>query len=254
MYVRLGFAVAAFLESEILIADEVLAVGDKDFQQKCLQKMDEVSSKQGRTVLFVSHQLQFISKLCNKGMLLDHGKVITTGEVESVLDRYLQNSIGSNGFIEYENNREKTICITYLSLVDSMGKISNRSKAGEQVYVAMSYNVNSDVKGSFLALHVMTPEGLMIIDSCDIDTNPDLLEHRKSGFYQTLIKLPVDILNAGNYYLEAWAGKPHQKITYQKTDMIMWEIEDMGSEISANNPTRKCIFKVPLKWDLRSDQ
>lgn len=89
MYVRLAFAVAAHLEPDILIIDEVLAVGDADFQKKCLGKMREVSHNQGRTILFVSHNMQAINNLCDKGLWLQHGQVKTTGEASAVINRYL---------------------------------------------------------------------------------------------------------------------------------------------------------------------
>src|SRR6201999_1868145 len=88
MYVRLAFAVAAHLEPEILIVDEVLAVGDAEFQKKCLGKMSEVSKGEGRTVLFVSHNMAAISQLCNKGILLHKGKVRTDGKMDDVLESY----------------------------------------------------------------------------------------------------------------------------------------------------------------------
>lgn len=88
MYVRLAFAVAAHLESEILIVDEVLAVGDAEFQKKCLGKMGEISKGEGRTVLFVSHQMESIKSLCNKGLLLHHGELVFQGEVNEVITKY----------------------------------------------------------------------------------------------------------------------------------------------------------------------
>ena len=88
MYVRLAFAVAAHLNSEILIADEVLAVGDVKFQEKCLGKMKEVSEKQGRTVLFVSHNIGAVRQLCQTGALLDHGKLLMLDNVDKVADEY----------------------------------------------------------------------------------------------------------------------------------------------------------------------
>ena len=91
MYVRLAFAVAAHLEPEILVVDEVLAVGDAQFQKKCLGKMEEVG-KEGRTVLFVSHNMAMISNLCQKGILLEGGKISTQGEVSKVIQQYYQNS------------------------------------------------------------------------------------------------------------------------------------------------------------------
>lgn len=93
MIVRLGFAVAAFLEPEILVVDEVLAVGDAEFQQKAIGKMQDVSSGEGRTVLFVSHNMESIRTLCHHGILLDKGSIAYTGDIESVVDRYLATAI-----------------------------------------------------------------------------------------------------------------------------------------------------------------
>src|SRR5581483_6721130 len=95
MYLRLAFAVAAHLEPEILIVDEVLAVGDATFQKKCLGKMDEVS-KQGRTVLFVSHNMVAVEKLCTRGILLDHGHVAFDGPAMDAIEMYLTPPDGSS--------------------------------------------------------------------------------------------------------------------------------------------------------------
>ena len=95
MYVRLAFAVAAHLEPEILIVDEVLAVGDTEFQKKCLGKMDEVSRREGRTVLFVSHNMEAMLKLCTRGILLDSGCVRAAGAVNTVVPIYLSSRSAS---------------------------------------------------------------------------------------------------------------------------------------------------------------
>ena len=95
MYVRLAFAVAAYLEPDILIVDEVLAVGDAEFQKKCLGKMKEVSEGQGRTVLFVSHNMAAVQKLCTSGILMNNGKIQTIGDVEHILDRYFHKEVAS---------------------------------------------------------------------------------------------------------------------------------------------------------------
>ena len=96
MYVRLAFAVAAHLESEILIVDEVLAVGDAEFQKKCLGKMGDISKGEGRTVLFVSHNMAAVQSLCNKGLLIENGKMIFGGEINDTITRYLQGNSFSN--------------------------------------------------------------------------------------------------------------------------------------------------------------
>ena len=100
MYVRLAFAVAAYLESEILIVDEVLAVGDAEFQKKCLGKMGEISKGEGRTVLFVSHQMESVRSLCNKGLLLHQGEIVFDGKVNDAISKYS---------FENDNEIQKTI-------------------------------------------------------------------------------------------------------------------------------------------------
>ena len=96
MFVRLAFAVAAHLEPEILVIDEVLAVGDAEFQKKCLGKMDEISKKQGRTILFVSHNMTAVRQLCNRGMFIEHGKIKHIGQVSDVIDLYSNSSCDSD--------------------------------------------------------------------------------------------------------------------------------------------------------------
>ena len=101
MYVRLAFAVAAHLEPEILIVDEVLAVGDAEFQKKCLGKMNDVSRRDGRTVLFVSHNMAAVSQLTERAILLSHGSVVYSGECQSVLQFYMGESRG-RGIVEFD--------------------------------------------------------------------------------------------------------------------------------------------------------
>jgi lipopolysaccharide transport system ATP-binding protein len=113
MYVRLAFAVAAHLESEILIVDEVLAVGDAEFQKKCLGKMGDVTKGEGRTILFVSHQMGAISTLCNKGILLEKGKVTASGKMHTVIEEYLSPSdrvsINNNSYEASKSENNKTV-------------------------------------------------------------------------------------------------------------------------------------------------
>ena len=101
MYVRLAFAVAAHLEPEILIVDEVLAVGDAEFQKKCLGKMDEVS-RQGRTVLFVSHNLDAVRNSCQSALVLQNGKLVFRGSVEKGVQQYLYSGVSTSGWITFE--------------------------------------------------------------------------------------------------------------------------------------------------------
>ena len=139
MYVRLAFAVAAHLESEILIVDEVLAVGDAEFQKKCLGKMGDVASNDGRTVLFVSHNMASIKNLCKSGILLDKGYVKNFGLVEDVISTYLlakkenpdsNNIIGQVGHLHFNN----------INLCDLEGNIVNIVSSCEPVVFVIEYS------------------------------------------------------------------------------------------------------------------
>eukprot|EP01042_Synura_sphagnicola_P012547 gene12547-15960_t len=102
MYVRLAFAVAAHLESEILIIDEVLAVGDAEFQKKCLGKIGHISKGEGRTVIFVSHNMGAINQLCNRGILLKNGKMLLNGPISKVVDDYLKTDVLLEAYIDLD--------------------------------------------------------------------------------------------------------------------------------------------------------
>src|SRR5450432_131937 len=106
MYVRLAFAVAAYLEPEILIIDEVLAVGDAQFQKKCLGKMEDVSKNDGRTILFVSHNMGAIQSFCNRGILLNEGQIIYDGIIESAVEKYQNYSINKGNQRYWSNNMD----------------------------------------------------------------------------------------------------------------------------------------------------
>jgi len=127
MYVRLAFAVAAHMEPDILIIDEVLAVGDTEFQKKCLGKMDEISQKEGRTVLFVSHNLSVIESLCKRCILLEQGMVKEIGETKNIIDRYTKNmhNIPNPNTRSFPANLETGPKITKVSLLNQEDKIQN---------------------------------------------------------------------------------------------------------------------------------
>lgn len=162
MYVRLAFAVAAHLEPEILIVDEVLAVGDAEFQKKCLGKMHDVSEKEGRTVLFVSHNLQAIRNLCQKILILDNGEMFTLGPAEESLKIYneLVRDTKVNATTEIGNIKNRrgsgAIRFTGIEILDSSGKKRYKFEIGEQVRFRIKYNVYKKMKGLRLIVALLS--------------------------------------------------------------------------------------------------
>lgn len=145
MYVRLAFAVAAHLEPDILIIDEVLAVGDAEFQKKCLGKMEEVTKQGGRTVLFVSHNMGAIQKLCPRSLLINAGRIAAMGKTEEVLQTYLQTTAGeSEVSLNHRVNRKGSgkIIFTSIYFKDENGKDTNFFQVGQNIEIWLSYAVH----------------------------------------------------------------------------------------------------------------
>jgi lipopolysaccharide transport system ATP-binding protein len=170
MYVRLAFAVAAHLESEILLVDEVLAVGDAEFQKKCLGKMGDVASKEGRTVFFVSHNLGAIKKICTRGVLLSGGTITTDDEIESIIDIYTlagnskltpviilprtaNNSLGE----DYGSGQK----ISFFSRDDPIPKAE--FKLWEKWYIKLEFEIRKELKHVIAAVNIKTTQGVNIV-------------------------------------------------------------------------------------------
>lgn len=145
MYVRLAFAVAAHLEPEILIVDEVLAVGDAEFQKKCLGKMEDVSTKDGRTVILVSHQMPAIQNLCTRCILMDRGRLLQEGPTDEIVEAYMSNgaSLAMGGLNERADRAGKgDVRVTEINLRDESGNIIREAISGDDVVLSLSYAVN----------------------------------------------------------------------------------------------------------------
>jgi lipopolysaccharide transport system ATP-binding protein len=154
MYVRLAFAIAAHLEPEILVIDEVLAVGDAQFQKKCLGKMEDVSKQEGRTVLFVSHNTGIVSQLCNKAMLLDSGQIVMTGKTDAVIDRYVNQFEDGAPAIEREK-RPGENQFTRAYMTDAKGDRRNEYRFDEEVVISVELSLDAYSPDLELAMRLM---------------------------------------------------------------------------------------------------
>lgn len=149
MYVRLAFAVAAHLEPEILVVDEVLAVGDADFQKKSLGKMKDVSSKEGRTVLFVSHNMAAVGNLCNKGMFLDKGAVAYIGAAKEAIEQYLKKGAKSG-----EKELTNTTYVSRVSILNSSGNAADELGMGEDFSISIKAKGIRNTQGLHLGFFI----------------------------------------------------------------------------------------------------
>jgi lipopolysaccharide transport system ATP-binding protein len=214
MYVRLAFAVASQLEPEILVVDEVLAVGDADFQKKCLRKMHDVS-KGGRTVLFVSHNMGTIASLCSRGILLDHGTVKVDGAVLDSVQNYLRAYTGRDSFERGISEGEK------LKIVS--GRLINDT-SGSRVTVELRVWSKADRKVS-LDLRVSEGAGMSVgFGSLGTFASADLLECR-SGVTMIKVSFPTDLLANGTYALSLDATLPFREYLDRAERCLSFELE-----------------------------
>jgi len=200
MMVRLGFAVAAHLDPEILVVDEVLAVGDAEFQKKAIGKMQDVSKGEGRTVLFVSHNMASLRMLCYEGVLLENGRVKAIGEINEICDLYLQDSTEDLGSIWYPKIDEtKDFQVLKVELL-SEEKIRKSNFSCDENIILKIYVVNrKKVPGLFGYLQISKSDGFiaMVSDSNDVVINK--LEQLKIGESDIQIVIPKRTLNVGSY-------------------------------------------------------
>jgi len=217
MQLRLAFAVAAFLEPEILIIDEVLAVGDAEFQKKCLGKMDEVS-KSGRTVLFVSHDLSAVSTLTKKSIFLDKGKVKQFDTTPAVIQAYSSNFTQTN--IHYQDAIEGKPCITKVEVVTSEGGVLQGNE--KPLTVNFEIQLPQDLSGMALSLQIFNHLNQPITYNWYFDEG-DLLKRNK-GAHNMSIRFDKIKLYQGNYFVRVHLAETVTKTKFQQFDCCPFEI------------------------------
>lgn len=208
MYVRLAFAVAAHLEPDILIVDEVLAVGDAEFQKKCIGKMHEVSGRGEKTVLFVSHNMSAVKNLCTRGIILEHGSKIFDGDVDVAVSKYLSSGDkGGEDSLKLRTDRtgNGNLKFTGLKLKDDKGENSLQIISGEPLLIELKYECKKKLKGNVIVSVTFVDEyentaAIFVSDEMGVNFD-NLLEN--GTLY---LKIPRLMLRASNYRIKLFAG------------------------------------------------
>jgi len=239
MYMRLAFAVAAHLEPEILLIDEVLAVGDVAFQNKCLGKMGEVA-KHGRTVLFVSHQMSAIAKLCPKAFLLGHGGIVKAGDTPSVIDYYM-NEVSAESRGEFRGAQsDKDMFITRAEALDSEGKAKTYFSHTEPIVIAITCRINRWVSNSLLGFFVRDHRGRKVFTTNNPQWN-SLGQNNKD--VRVTATIPSAFLVPGKYVFTFAVSLPNVGPVDWVEDVLPITIIDGGSEFSAHEGADYgCVF------------
>ena len=257
MQLRLAFAVAAHLEPEVLLIDEVLAVGDMEFQKKCLGKMEEVSKQQGRTILFVSHNLSYISSLCNKGILLHKGKIIHEGPTAETINRYvLQISNRSSAHVwEGERPGNNFVKLHSLRIVDASLNPAESFKVSQDIGIEMKYEVLESTEILWLGHNIYNEHGVNVFDTHSVNTKYYNNPHPK-GFYSSIVWIPGNLLNIGIYSLSS-AIFNHLKniIHFHEHDALTFTVHEALDEETARGLSGgdfPGIVRPLLKWEIKN--
>ena len=239
MYVRLAFAVAAHLEPEILIVDEVLAVGDAEFQKKCMGKMQDVS-KGGRTVLFVSHNITAVSKLCQQCILLDGGRLKRFGPTDHIIPHYLKGGKQSDGvrtWGEAENSQEPRFKIRALRILAPDGSPTGHVDIHKPFTIEVEYQILATLPQFRIGMKVVTADGTIAFATSDsMESNYDE-GARAAGIYATRCCIPANLLNESFYSITVSADIPCKTILYLEEAVIGFNAEQTGG-LSARFPDK----------------
>jgi len=239
MYMRLAFAVAAHLEPEILLIDEVLAVGDAAFQSKCLGKMGEVA-KHGRTVVFVSHQMGAVAQLCGKAMLLNHGVVAKEGDTQSVIDFYLNQMASRNGNGFAASESDKDISIIKAEALDSEGNPKTHFSHNEPIVISITCKINRWLPNSIMGFFVRDHRGRKIFTTKNPEWN-NVGQNNK--VVQVTATLPLALLVPGKYVFTFAVTVPNAGFVDWVEDVLPITIIDGGSEFFVNEGgDYGCVF------------
>jgi lipopolysaccharide transport system ATP-binding protein len=253
MYVRLAFAIAAHLEPEILLVDEVLAVGDLGFQKKCLGKMEDVA-KGGRTVLFVSHNMGAIGRLCQRVLLLNQGKLISDGGSKEIIGEYLnslERTIASQAEVSFLPDASKRIQIIALRAFDHTGKPTTELDRAFPFRIAIEFEVREYIEEAELELILETLQGINVCLSADTDLAQGEVIQRSPGRYFATIEFPGQLLNAGTYRIRVWIRRHCSHDVYDKpAEGLAFHIHDYGSfaSLGMGGRQRPGLLAIPLKW------
>ena len=226
MYVRLAFAVAAHLESEILIVDEVLAVGDAEFQKKCLGKMGEVSKGEGRTVLFVSHNMAAVKELCSKGIFLKNGKVEMTGPSNILVNKYLENpikKISANDLVNDEKSRRGNGEIRIVDVIVNNSETS--LDPTKEISINIKLKFFKEVDELYFAFLVRGPQNSEPITTSG-HKKIDLQNRKGIGELTFSYKINPNTFRTGVFPIYLWIGKltdmAGDNYTYDVLDSVFY--------------------------------
>lgn len=248
MYVRLAFAIAAHLEPEILIVDEVLAVGDIEFQKKCMGKMEKIG-EEGRTVLFVSHNTASITRLCDSCVFLEQGKLISQGPTQSVIRDYLASNLAGGNEYLLPEAPEQEMALRKVILNPEAKQATTDIRYDESFTIRIEYDINKPIENATVWLALQTIDGIVAFVTADYDMDPSKLGDRKPGHYVADVHFPEKWLNVGEYVVLAGLVKNNPVEVFHREETLTFRVEEIGTPGSILMPgQRKGVLQPYLEW------
>ena len=250
MTVRLAFAVAAFLEPEILVVDEVLAVGDAEFQKKAIGKMQDISREGGRTVLFVSHNMTTINVLCKNSILLQNGKIYKIGPTSEIIPYYLKSSkdAGLTSKVVFESNENKKFQFLEAKLVDENFQLIKEGviSTKQDYYISIDYLFKEDIPKCHLTIIIKNSQGeiILFIDRSDFYQEFFVAE---AGRYKAIIKIQNPLLKPGEYFITLGLANAYSNKNDHQFDVLNFKIEDLSSI----RDSRQGELFLPTEWEMK---
>jgi len=261
MFVRLGFAVAAHLDPDILIVDEVLAVGDYDFQTKCIGKIRDVSKGEGRTVLFVSHNLGSVKELCSRTVMLEAGRQVMDGETDEVISHYTNTAVRGGGEWTPETapdpiRNEDLVRVRAARLLNDSGEVREVFTVRESIHVQIEYDLLTDMESLHVGIFLKNETEQPVIYSFDSQHNESLFKKREPGKYVSTCKIPEDLLSDGSYSVTV---KIEDGVTYFEGRLISFEVADSKDprgarglwSLDPQGKFPKVLIRPRLNWDVK---
>jgi lipopolysaccharide transport system ATP-binding protein len=234
MYLRLAFAVAAHLDPEILVVDEVLAVGDAEFQRKCLGKMSDVA-QQGRTVLFVSHNMSAILRLTQETIVLDKGNLLMRGPSPQAVDYYLSSGFSQMGERTWSTDEVPTTAAPFVPMGvrvrNTAGNVSDSLRSMESFWLEFEYELKQAITGLRVGVYILSTRGELVFTSFDTD-EANLYEKyptRSAGHYISRCIIPADLLNEGRFVVGVNASAFRIKRYFQDEQALTFTVDAAGA-------------------------
>jgi lipopolysaccharide transport system ATP-binding protein len=257
MYVRLAFAVAAHLESEILIVDEVLSVGDAEFQKKCLGKMGDISKGEGRTVLFVSHNMAAVKSLCNEGIVLENGKISFNGKISDSIESYLREDkiqYSSNFLNEFIANQNDECFKLNIFLIHQKNTSENNFYTNKNILIDINYEIIKDVLGLRIGFDLIDlNSGVVIFRSFHDDIKNQILTMKK-GNYSIQAAIPANLLIEGIFAIKPAIGIHNNRwILFDEKIILKFNVTNIGGLNSAFADTRPGFIMPEMSWKYFND-